>query len=283
MPDVAGLRASVPGRVHVSALPAIVYTAFNTRVAPFDDPRVRRAFSIAANRSRLVGLLGGSDDASPTCQILPPGIPGYRRYCPFTAHPGTAGAWTGPNLTAARKLVAASGTRGMRVTVWSDTQPPDEVTGPFTVSVLNELGYRARLHIASHQAVVSATNDSRRRIQATDGAWQADYPSASDFFDVFFRCSAFRLADPAATRNGAFFCDPAVDRMMTRADTEESNDPAAAARTWAAVDRAVTSAAPWVPLATLNNVDVLSARVTNYQYNPFLGVLLDQLRVRLRR
>ena len=71
--------------------------------------------------------------------------------------------------------------------------------------------------------------------------------------------------------------------MMTRADTEESNDPAAAARTWAAVDRAVTSAAPWVPLATLNNVDVLSARVTNYQYNPFLGVLLDQLRVRLRR
>ena len=115
--------------MHVSALPAIVYTAFNTRVAPFDDPGVRRAFSIAANRSRLVGLLGGSDDASPTCQILPPGIPGYRRYCPFTAHPGTAGAWTGPNLTAARKLVAASGTRGMRVTVWSDTQPPDEVTG----------------------------------------------------------------------------------------------------------------------------------------------------------
>ena len=85
-------------------------------------------------------------------------------------------------------------------------------TGPraaFTVSVLRELGYRATLHIAPHAAVAQATNDSRRRIQATDGAWYADYPSASDFFDLFFRCSDFRLADPAATRNGAFFCDPA--------------------------------------------------------------------------
>ena len=34
-------------------------------------------------------------------------------------------------------------------------------------------------------------------------------------------------------------------------------------------------------LANLNNVDFLCTRVTNYQYNPFLGVLLDQLQIRL--
>ena len=32
-------------------------------------------------------------------------------------------------------------------------------------------------------------------------------------------------------------------------------------------------------LVNPNNVDFLSARVTNYQYNPFLGALLDQLRI----
>jgi hypothetical protein len=37
---------------------------------------------------------------------------------------------------------------------------------------------------------------------------------------------------------------------------------------------------PWVTLANLNNVDFLSARVTNYQHNSFLGVLLDQLQIR---
>ena len=280
LPGVAGLIARFPGQIHISPLPAMVYTAFNTRAAPFSDPRVRRAFSLAADRAKFVSLLGGPAVAEPTCQILPPGIPGYRPYCPFTVDASTSGTWLGPDRTAARRLVAASGTKGMRVTVWSDNEPPDGTTAAFTVSVLRELGYRATVHLASHAAVVRATNDSRLQIQATDGSWGADYPSASDFFDVFFRCSDFRLNDPAATRNGSFFCDPAADRLMNRADSQQPIDPAQAAATWTAVDRAVTHAAPWVTLAILNNLDFLSARVTNYQYNPFVGVLLDQLHIR---
>ena len=128
--------------------------------------------------------------------------------------------------------------------------------------------------------MVQAADDSRRQIRATDGAWYADYPSASDFFDLFFRCSAFRLADPAATRNGSFYCNPAADQLMNHADSQQATDPAQAAATWAAVNRAVTFDAPWVTLANLNNVNFLSTRVTNYQYNPFLGVLLDQLQIR---
>jgi|HubBroStandDraft_4_1064222.scaffolds.fasta_scaffold02252_4 YVTN family beta-propeller protein len=279
LPGIAALAAQFPGQVHISPLPEIVYTAFNTRAAPFDDPAVRRAFSLAADRGRFAAMLGGPDLAVPTCQILPPGIPGYQPYCPFTADASTSGAWVGPDLATARRLVAASGTKGMRVTVWTDDAPPDGTTGAFTVSVLRELGYRASLHIASHAAVVQAANDSRRPIQATDGIWYADYPSASDFFDLFFRCSAFRLDDPAATRNGAGYCNPAADRLMNQADSQQATDPAQAAATWAAVDRVVTSDAPWVTLANLNNVDFLSTRVTNYQYNPFLGVLLDQLRI----
>jgi hypothetical protein len=69
---------------------------------------------------------------------------------------------------------------------------------------------------------------------------------------------------------------------MSQADNEQATDPQQAAATWAKADQAVTFAAPWVILANLNNVDFLSARVTNYQFNPFLGVLLDQLQIRPR-
>jgi YVTN family beta-propeller protein len=280
LPDTAGLAARFPNRVHVSPLPAILYTIFNTRVAPFNDPDVRRAFSLAADRSRFVSLLGGPDNANPSCQILPPGVPGYKPYCPFTVDASASGLWLGPDLAAARKLVAASGTRGMRVTVWSDNQAQDPAASAFTVSVLRELGYTATLHIASRAGVVQAAYQSRHRIQVLGGeVWQADYPSASDFFDLFFRCSDFRLGDPADTTNPSFFCDPAADRLMSRADNEQITNPVAAATTWTAVDREVTDAAPWVTLATLNNVDFLSARVSNYQYNEFLGVLVDQLHV----
>ena len=90
----------------------------------------------------------------------------------------------------------------------------------------------------------------------------------------------FRLDDPAVTRNGSFYCNPAADRLMNLADSQQATDPAQAAATWAAADRIVTFDAPWVILANLNNVDFLSTRITNYQYNPFMGVLLDQLQIR---
>ena len=278
LPNAAGLAARFPARVRASPAPSIMYTAFNTRVPPFNDPRVRRAFSLDANRSRLIADLGGATVAEPTCQILPPGVPGYRPYCPFTTDPGVRGRWIGPDRAAARRLVAASGTRGMRVTLWSF---PGDALSSFSASVLRELGYPTRVHVASFDALFAAVNDSRHRIQASDGG--VDATSASDFFDTFFRCSASRLDDPAATRNGSFFCDPAADRLMNRADREQPIDPTAAAAVWAQVDRAVTYAAPWVPLANQKNIDFLSRRVTNYQYNPSLGVLLDQLRIRPKR
>ena len=277
LPSVTSFQARFPNQVRVTTVPALLYAAFNTKAAPFNDPRVRRAFSLAADRSRLVSLLGGPDYAAPTCQILPPGVPGYKRYCPFSVDASPSGVWVGPDLAAARRLVAASGTTGMRVTVWTDNDGP---VGPFMVSVLRELGYTARLHHASFAANVEASDDSRRRVQATSGEWWSAEPSASAFFDQFFRCSDFRLGDPADTQNGSFFCDPPIDRLMNRADSEQLTDPTEAAATWTSVDRAVTDAAPWVGLAAVNNIDFLSARVTNYQFSPYLLILLDQLQVR---
>jgi YVTN family beta-propeller protein len=279
LPDVGALAADYPDQVHRSPLPSIVYTSFNTTAAPFNDPNVRRAFSLAVNRGSLVAAFGGPELAQPACQILPPGIPGHQPYCPFTVDPSASGAWVGPDLATARRLVAASGTRGMRVTVLTDNLVGDPPTAALTVSVLRELGYRASMQIVPHADVVNETNTYSDHVQATVGIWSADYPSASDFLDLFFRCSDFSLTNAAATRNGSFFCDPAGDRLMNLADSEQATNPQQADVTWAAADRAVTYAAPWVILANLENIDFLSARVSNYQYNPFLGVLLDQLQI----
>jgi peptide/nickel transport system substrate-binding protein len=278
VPDVAGLIAQYPGQVHVNPLLMFHYAAFNVRNPPFNDLRVRQAFSLAANRSELVADLGGPNAAVPTCQILTPGMPGYRPYCPFTVDPNPAGTWVGPNLALARKLVAESGTKGMRVVLWGHEW--DEPLGAFIVSVLRQLGYRASMVIRSDQVLSVVLNQSRDNIQVTDGAWgPADYPAPSDILDFLFRCSSSRLDDPIGTRNGDFFCDPAIDRLMDVADAEDSSNPAAALLTWAKVDEEVTDAAPWAPLATLEEDDFMSARVSNYQYNPVLGVLLDQLSV----
>ena len=105
--------------MHTNPQQATIALFLNTRLAPFDRLDVRRALNYAADRAAAVRVTGGPDVARPTCQILPPHFPGYRPYCPYTAHASTSGIWTAPDLAKARALVARSGTRGMKITVWS--------------------------------------------------------------------------------------------------------------------------------------------------------------------
>jgi YVTN family beta-propeller protein len=277
-PSYQSLAARYDSQVHINQLPGISYLAFNLTVPPFNDLKVRQAVSLAADRNQAVSALGGPETAQPTCQILPPGVPGYQPYCPFTVDPSASGAWIGPDLARARRLVAASHTEGMRVIVWAHQF--DGPLGPYAVAVLRELGYRASLRVASATIFVQNVNDSRRRVQASVGSWTADYPSASDFFDLFFQCSAFRQADPADTRSGVFFCHPGIDRQMNQADQLQTSNPQAAAKIWASVDREITYLAPFVPFVSLRFPDITSARVGDYQFNPIWGTLLDQLWVR---
>ena len=277
-PGYQSLNARYPSQLHLNPAPGIAYVAFNVTVPPFNDLRVRQAVSLAADRNQAVSALGGPGAAQPTCQILPPDVPGYRPYCPFTVDPGASGRWIGPDLARARQLVAASHTGGMRVVVWAHQW--DGPLGPYVVGVLRELGYRASLTVASVPAFARNVNDTRRRVQAAVGTWVADYPSASDFFDLFFQCSAFIPADPADTRSGNFFCDPDIDRQMDQADQLQTSSPQAAADIWAKVDQEITHLAPWVPFVSLRLADFTSASVGDYQYNPYWGILLDQLWVR---
>jgi peptide/nickel transport system substrate-binding protein len=68
--------------------------------------------NFALDRQAAVNIFGGKNLATPTCQILPPGFPGYKPYCPYTLHPGTT--WSAPDLAKAQALMKASGRLGRR-------------------------------------------------------------------------------------------------------------------------------------------------------------------------
>jgi YVTN family beta-propeller protein len=274
------MRTRLPGRlrVHVAGTTTI-FDFLNTRAPPFDDVRVRRALNYAIDRDLVVALLGGQRNAQPTCQILPPQLPGFRRYCPYTRTPRADGRWTGPDLPRARRLVAASGTAGMRVRVWGATsQSEDRVHGRYVVSVLRRLGFRASLHLLSPTRFLNYTNNSRNRAQVIAGTWGAAWPSASNFI-ARLGCRFFVPASPTSA-NGSEFCDPAIDRLTDRAMALQPRDPIAGRALWARLDRELTDRAIWLPLATPKNTDIISGRVHNYTLHPIWGTLVDQLWVR---
>lgn len=275
LPDIAKVEAQYPALVHIVPVTGIAFASFNVRTAPFNDIRVRRAVSYAADRSAAVRALGGPDLATPACQILPPGLPGYRRYCPFTVDPSDSGRWVGPDLAKARDLIAQSGTRGMRVTLWTD--PLDRPLGNYVVSLLRKLGYRSRLRLST-VAGAPNLNDSRSHAQVGAAEWIDTRPAT--FFEQFLSCSSFVLKRPADTDTMNFYCRPKVDRLARRADRLETTDPAAAAALWTRVDRLVTNDVPWLPLASLKSADIVSARCRHYLVSPRGGILLDQLWLR---
>ena len=239
-------------------------------------PICSRLFTARSWRSRLVA-------AQPTCQILPPDLAGYRRYCPYTRDPSADGAWRAPDLARARRLVAASGTAGMPVTVWDTIEPPGSVNETrVTVAMLRQLGYRASLRLLPESTYFTYTNDSRNRAQVVEGGWSADYASADTFISKL-ACSYFAPGDGQATTDASEFCDPAVDQQITGAAALQATDPRAAATRWAQLDRQLTDQAVFLPTVTPNEVDLLSSRASNYEYNPVWGVLVDQLWVRLAR
>jgi YVTN family beta-propeller protein len=274
--QVTEVKTRYASQVHTDPTPTILALFLNTRVPPFDLLDVRRALNYAANRAAVLQANGGPDVGQPTCQILPPGFPGHRPYCPYTAGAATHGVWRAPNLGRARALVARSGTRGMKVTVWF----PTEAAGfnRFAVKLLRSLGYRVSTKILgnNYQAVVS---DSRNKAQIGSTGWSPDYPAASDFFGPLFSCASF-VPDSRNNSNVAKFCDPSIDRLIERALREQTTNPAASRALWERVDKEVVDQAPWVPLFTTKSFDILSRRVGNYQYSPTAGELVDQLWVR---
>ena len=274
---LAALKTRHARQVHVNPSQLVASLFLNTRLAPFDHLEVRRALSYAIDRAAAVESQGGLDQAVPTCQILPPDYPGYRPYCPYTAGSPTSGTWTSPNLPKARALVAQSGTRGMKITVWD--YEGYKGFGPVAVEVLRALGYRASLKTVGGTFPLPFF-DSRVKAQIGFFGWGTDYPAASAWFSPAVTCASFR-PNSRSNYNAAQFCNPRIDREIGLAVSQQAKDPEAARKLWERIDREVVDQAPLVPLIVWNIVDVLSERVANYQYSGRgQGLLIDQLWVR---
>ena len=266
------IERTKPALLHVNPAFIVEFIPTNSNIPPFNSVKVRRALNDAIDRREIARLYGGSLVATPLCQPLPPGMPGYVRYCPYTKDPNAAGTYTGPDLAKARRLVGASGRRGSHIEVWAT---PDVAGVPPTVPryithVLRALGFRVTLHVVHLDTITEA---ERRKFQiSVDGDWLLDFPSPSSFLPSFFGCNG-------AHSNG-YECNPQLDRQMRRAAAENVQNPSLSAQLWAAADKEITDDAYWATTVNIREVDLVSHRLHNYEFNPVWGFLADQAWVR---
>ena len=260
-------------QVHVSPLTAFWYAPMNVNIPPFNNLKARQAVNYAIDRNAAVKIFGGPKLASPSCQVLPPGFPGYKPYCPYTKNPGTT--WSAPDLAKAKALVKASGTAGQKVAVVSSDDEVNKAMGVYLQSVLNSIGYKATVKPISGNIFFTYGQNTKNHVQIQVQQWYQDYPAASDFLYILFGCESFHPGSDSSI-NFSGWCDkPINDQMHKALNTAVTNESAANVQ-WTKIDKEVTDQAPMATLFTPKHLDFVSKRVGNFTFSKQFYWLVDQ-------
>jgi peptide/nickel transport system substrate-binding protein len=261
----APIKTRSPGQWKVGSA-RTVFVNMNASIPPFDNIEARQAVNFAIDRARMAELTGGLPDARTTCQMLPPGWPGYQPYCPYTLDPNDGGRWSAPDLATAQALVDSSGTRGTEVVVGPTVSIFQGQLG-YLAEILRELGYAVTIDPRIEPEAHLAWQSGQTQISVL--GWISDYPASPANFLGLFTCDG----DPARTIN---HCDESFDAAYHHALELQLTDRAAAVAEWTALDHRAVDLALLAPLVN-PGADFISERVGNYQYSPAYEALFDQM------
>lgn len=241
---LAGVEKRHADRLRVFTPANTYYFFMNTRVPPFNKLKVRQAVNYAIDRSELVQLVGGL--ARPTENILPPTYPQYVKH---TLYPY--------DLVKAKRLVAASGDKGMKVTVWNHDRGSDWKLTEYLVGVLDSIGFQATQKIVNANVYWTRIGKPATKAQIGFADWFQDYPHPLDWFDPLLNGAPI---GKSSNNNYANFDDPQVNARIAELKRKPELT-LAVDKAWAALDRAVMQEAPWAPFLNREQTDFFSARV----------------------
>jgi peptide/nickel transport system substrate-binding protein len=220
------------------------YFWMNTRRAPFDDVGVRRAVNYAIDRNALRRIYAGT--VQPTEQILPPELPGYRRFAPYPH-----------DLAKAKRMVARADPSDRRVTVWTINLPPAEEAAEYYAQVLQQIGLDAKLKAVDPTDYFNVIgNEKTPDLDTGWGNWLLDYPHPNDYFGP--QLSGESIV-PTASTNWARFDDPPVTAEIRRLAAQQLGPRRVAA--YAKLDREVTLQAPWAAFGNLTLSTFVSSEI----------------------
>ncbi|MGN6201996.1 MAG: ABC transporter substrate-binding protein [Solirubrobacterales bacterium] len=205
----------------------------NTRQAPFDDVKVRQAVNYAVDTRALERIYAGQ--ITGTHQILPPGMPGYKR---FDLYPHS--------LDKAKELVAAAKPSDRAITIWTDNESPNNEAGEYLEGVLKELGFDTTLKLINSDNYFGVIgNESTPNLDIGFANWFEDYPHPNDFFEPLLSGESIV---PVGATNLARIDDPQLNAEIERLG-EGSLTPAVEGE-YAELDKRFMEQAPWVPYGT---------------------------------
>lgn len=243
------------------------YIAFNPKVKPFDDPKVRKAISYAVDRSSVVNAAGGSSLAEPATTFLPDQASfGYTPYDAFPA--GGTG-----NAAKAKELLKEAGyPKGLTVTL-THNNAKNFATSPEIATALQESLKKAGITVKLRGLEDNAYSDTVYNLKTEPGfflgGWGADWPSGGPFFAPIF--DGRQIVRSGYNFNASQLNDSAVNKEID--EINKLTDLSAAAKRWGALDKKVGEQALTVPLFHPVYKRLYGESVKNVVISDWTGVL----------
>ncbi len=228
----------------------------NTTKPPFNDLKVRQAVNYALNGTAMEKIYAGSLKANQ--QILPPGMPGYKKFEPYPY-----------NMAKAKKLMAEANPSDRNITVWTDDENPNNEATAYYQGVLKKLGFNAKLKEVNAEDYFTLTSNlSTPELDTGWLDWYEDYPNPNDFFQPLLSGESIL---PEENSNFAQINDPKLNAKIAKL-SKESLGPKQEAE-YASLDREYMKLAPWAPYGTRTVSTFVSSAIDLEKviFNPTFG------------
>ncbi len=188
---------------------SLVYLGFNCQKPPFDDVDIRRAFSMAIDKEKLVSLIY-KDTMSRADGILPSGMPGYNESLIGLEY----------DVELAHELIAASEYGSV------SNLPPINITtggrGGHIPSELEAIIHEWRINLGVEVEVRQLEPEvylyelMQEKDEMFYWGWSADYPHPQNFLEVLFASGS--------EYNVGGYSNQEVDSLMKMASQEQNRE-----------------------------------------------------------
>jgi len=210
------------------------YLGFNVTQPPFDDVRVRQAFSHALDRQKIVDVIF-KKMVPVAWAIVPPDMPGYDNaglepleYDPDRAKELIAQSEYGDAAKFPEITVYTTGAGG------ATSRVIEAIVGMYE----ENLGIRIGIEQTDWATFLVEISRPENPYQMYSLGWIADYPDPQNFLDILFHSQSMD--------NHMGYSNREVDRLLEEARTEQ--DHGRRMDLYREAEQMILNDAPWVPL-----------------------------------
>lgn len=246
------LKVDAPNALRIGDYLGTYYYAFNTRKAPFDDVRVRRALNMAIDRNWIAQDLMKSGN-TPAYGLLPRALSGGKQYEPLWANWDRA-----KRQNKARQLLRDAGyddANPLRFEIRFNSSNEHRRVSVAMSSMWRDIGVDVAL--LNSEASLHFASLRRSDFALARSGWIADIAAPENFLYVHTKA--------AGASNYSGFDDPQYEKLLNAAIAQAN--PQARLQKMRAAEKYIMDQAPIVPLYHYVSRALVSPRLNGWRDN----------------